>query len=84
MTDRITTLIQFHGTKSFGTGENLHRQQERAATLYRSLDPDEAQELARLALGAFEPGEVGITEEILLGLACHRPGSLNNSPHQLD
>lgn len=77
MSDRVTAIRQFHETRSFGTGENLRRQQERTATLYRSLEPDEARALARLAIDRFEPGKVGITAEILRNLACLRPGSLD-------
>lgn len=76
VSDRVTAIRRFHETSSFGTAENLRRQQETAAGLYRSLEPDEARGLARLALDAFEPGEFGITQEILLGLACLRPCSL--------
>lgn len=83
MSDRVTAIRQFHETRSFGTAENLRRQQERAAALYRSLDHEEARGLVHLALDAFEPGKTGVTDEILRCLACLRLGSLNASHHAL-
>ena len=49
MSDRIALIRKFHGTRSFGTRENLVLQQEKAAELYRTLDPEEARELAQSA-----------------------------------
>jgi hypothetical protein len=83
VSDRVTAIRQFHETRSFGTPENLRRQQERAAVLYRSLELEEARGLALLTLDAFEPGKTGITDEILRCLACLRPGSLDGFHHAL-
>src|SRR4051812_38744136 len=76
MSDRVTAIRQFHETRSFGTAENLRRQQEMVAGLYRALEPDEAGGLARHAIEAYEPGKFGVSDEILRNLACLRPGSL--------
>jgi hypothetical protein len=50
MNERAAAILAFHATKSFGSRENLIRQHQRVADLYRSLAPEEAAELARLVL----------------------------------
>src|SRR4051812_41469379 len=64
---------------SFGSRDERIRRHDEAAGLYRALGPHEARELAALAIG--EPAPDGDRyrwhEEILLCLACLRPGSLD-------
>ena len=77
MSDRVERLVEFHGTRNFGGQENLLRQQVMAAGLYRSLDAEEARELARFAIDCCVPGKPGAAEEVLLCLACLSPGGLD-------
>jgi hypothetical protein len=55
VSEKVTMIKEFHGTKNFGNRENLQRQQAKAADLYRSLTPEEIGELARFAIDSFEP-----------------------------
>lgn len=77
MSDRVALLLAYHRTKRFGSNEELQRRQREAADLYRSLDPEESGTLVGVALDGYAPDKIGITEDILLALACLRPGSLD-------
>ena len=77
MSESVRLLKEFHATEHFGSRENLLRQQARAADLYRSLDPGDIRELARHAIDSCVPDTIGVTEDILLRLACFQPGSLD-------
>jgi hypothetical protein len=79
VSERVAALKRFHDTMSFGSRDERICRQDEAAGLYRALGPDEARELATFAIG--EPAPDGERyrwhEEILLCLACLRPGSLD-------
>src|SRR4051812_18565708 len=64
---------------SFGGRDERIRRHDEAAGLYRALEPHEARELATFAIGEPDPDgdRCRWHEEILLCLACLRPGSLD-------
>jgi hypothetical protein len=72
MTDRVRWLVDFHQKKCFGTAANLRSQQIQACQLYKSLGDEETASLAELALSDVE------RRDMLLCLACFRPGSLRS------
>ncbi|WP_165249879.1 hypothetical protein [Paludisphaera soli] len=76
MNGRVADILVYHATRSFGSRENLVRQGERVAHLYRSLEPEEAAALARLAVEGTEPTAMAESDMILRCLGCLRPGSL--------
>ena len=76
-TDRVRRLLEFHAKKSFGTQANLRMQQAEARRIYKALESDEIAELARTAIAGAE------ARDILLCLACFRPGSLQPFHDQL-
>lgn len=76
MSTSVAMLKEFHGTRHFGNRENLLRQQAKAADLYRTLTAEEVDQLARFAIGGSENDTAVPRQEILLWLACLRPGSL--------
>jgi hypothetical protein len=76
MNERVTAILAFHATKSFGSKANLERQQQVVAELYRSLEPDETAELIRLVIEGTEPATSAESDTILRCLACLRAGSL--------
>lgn len=75
MTNRVQQLLDYHGTRNFGTRENLKAQQQAARRHYAELSPEEQTELAERAID--EAGNEGFhSEEILCCLACLQPGCL--------
>lgn len=76
MPEIVSIVRSFHETRRFDSREDRDRQTERVVGLYRSLNLDDAGELARAAIDSFDPHRTGVTEEILACLACFRPGRL--------
>lgn len=77
MSERVAALMRFHGrTPRQASAEPVPNQDE-AADLYRALDSHEARRLAEFAIGSPALGARAPHPEILLSLACLRPGSLD-------
>ena len=74
MPSAVEVIRQFHGTRSFGTRENLIASEEAAGKAYRQLDESEVAELVGLSLSDEEHAD-----SYLPAIACLRPGSLK--PH---
>ena len=72
MSETLTTIRQFHGTRSFGNRENLVAESRKATEAYRVLNDFEIKTLVDDSLAGLER-----SEDYLTCLACLRSGSLN-------
>lgn len=74
--NRVQMLLDFHGTRSFGTRPNLLARQAEARSVYEELTGIECSELAESAIAKADDKKAN-TVDILCCLACFRPGSLS-------
>lgn len=77
MTGRVAALPRLHGRAPGKVGAEPIPNEDEAADLHRALDSDEIRELAGLAIDSRDPGDRDGRREVLLCLACLRPGSLD-------
>src|SRR5262245_56006347 len=77
MSERVQALLDFYGTRDFGNRDKLLLNQRRARAAYQSLESEEVEELANLAVSRIESG-ADFYESCLCCLACFQPGSLDS------
>jgi len=82
LSNTVESLIDFHGTRNFGSRDNLLAQQQEARATYGSLSVDEQAELAEFVLDDGDH-ESDWAWEILCCLACFHPGSLKSHHKRL-
>lgn len=82
MNSNVQSLLDFHGTRNFGSRDNLIARQREARAIYASLSPDEESELAQTMI-AKSDDEDDRAWEVLCCLACFQPGSLRRFHQRL-
>lgn len=75
MTDPVESLLAFHGTRSFGSRENMQARQQEARATYKALAPGEQAALVNAVLAGTHSEKLDL-DEVLCCLACFQPGSL--------